>query len=124
MPSPSCEDVVREKLETESSATQFRTALAMRSPQSADDDFVIAERVIQVEGNPPQVDTTDVRDRGSRVNRAGARKERDDLERLFELFREHFHMVAVLKPPRFLSVDMTLGRDGESDVTMCQRDRS
>ena len=30
--SPSCKDVVREELDTESSETQFRTALAMRSP--------------------------------------------------------------------------------------------
>lgn len=96
----------------------------MRSPQSADDDFVIAERVIQVEGNPPQIDTTDVWNRRSRVDRAGTRKERDDLERLFEFFQEHVHMVPVLKPPRFLSVDMPLGRGGESDVTMCQWDRS
>lgn len=96
----------------------------MRSPQRADDDFVIAERVIQVEGNPPQVNTTNVGDRGSCVDRAGTRKERDDLERLFEFFCEHFHMVAVLKPPRFLSVDTPLGSGGESDVTMCQRDRS
>jgi hypothetical protein len=29
---PSCKDVVREELDTESSETQFRTALAMRSP--------------------------------------------------------------------------------------------
>lgn len=96
----------------------------MRSPQSADDDFVIAERVIQVEGNSPQVDTTDVRDRRSRVDRAGARKERDDLKSLFEFLREHVHMVAVLEPPRLLSVDMPLGSDGESDVTMFQRERS
>lgn len=75
-------------------------------------------------GNPPQVDTADVGDRGSRVDRADTRKERDDLERLFEFFREHFHMVTVLKPPRVLSVDMPLGSGGESDVTMCQRDRS
>jgi len=48
-----------------------RTALAMRSPESANDDFVIAERVIQVEGNPPQVDTTDVGNRGSKRPEAG-----------------------------------------------------
>ena len=96
----------------------------MRSPESANDDFVIAERVIQVEGNPPQVDTTDVGNRGSRVDRADTRKERDDLERLFEFFRKHFHMVTVRKPPCVLSVDMPLGSGGEPDVTMCQRDRS
>ena len=95
----------------------------MGSPQSADDDLVIAERVIQVEGNPPHVDATDVRDRRSRVDRAGARKERNDLKSVFEFFREHVHMVAVLKPPRLLSVDMRLGSGGESDVTMFQRDR-
>jgi hypothetical protein len=33
-------------------------------------------------------------------------------------------MVAVRKPPGFLSVDMPLGSGGESDVTACQRDRS
>ena len=96
----------------------------MRSPQSADDDFVIAERVIQVEGNPPQIDTMDGWNRRLRVDRAGTRKVRDDLERLFEFFHEHVHTVAVLKPPRLLSVDMPLGRGGESDVTMYQRDRS
>jgi hypothetical protein len=77
-----------------------------------------------VEGNPPQVDTTDVGNRGSRVDRADTRKERDDLERLFEFFRKHFHMVTVRKPPCVLSVDMPLGSGSEPDVTMCQRDRS
>jgi hypothetical protein len=85
----------------------------MRSPQSADDNFVIAECVIQVESNPPQVDTTDVGDWGSRVDRTGARKERDDLERLLEFFREDLRMVAVLKAPSLLSVDMPLGRQAE-----------
>jgi hypothetical protein len=115
---------MRRPAKCKESVTQFRTALAMGSPQSADDDFVIAERVIQVEGNSPQVDSTDVRDRGSRIDRAGARKERDDLKSLFEFFHEHVHLVAVLKPPRLLSVDMPLGSGGESDVTMFQRDRS
>src|SRR2546428_10565658 len=94
------------------SAAQFRTALSMRSPQSADDDLVIIERVIQVEGNSPHVNTTDVRDRRSRVDLGGGRMVQDDLKSLFEFFREHVHMVAVLKPPRLLSVDMPLGSGG------------
>ncbi len=77
-----------------------------------------------MEGNPSQVDTTDVGNRGTRVDRADTRKERDDLKRLFEFFHKHFHMVTVRTPPCVLSVDMPLGSGGEPDVTMCQRDRS
>ena len=99
-PLTSCKDVVREELDTESSETQFRTALAMRSPESADDDFVIAERVIQVEGNPPQVDTTDVGNRGSGVERADTRKD----AMIWSRFASHhaFSRVQILSPrPKF-----------------------
>jgi len=96
----------------------------MRPPQSADDDLVIAERVVQMEGNPPQVDSADVRDWGSRIDRAGTGKERDDLQRLFKFFREHVSSVAVLEPPRFFARDMLLRDESKTDETLLQRDRS
>ena len=47
-----------------------------------------------------------------------------DLESLLEFLGEDFGVVAVLKPPGFLSRDVLLGGAGETGVSLFQRKRS
>jgi hypothetical protein len=82
-----------------------RTAFATRTPEGAHDHAGVIERVIEMEGDSPEVDATNARNGRLSVQGSGTWKRRDDLERLFEFLGEHVGVVAIGQPPGLLSAE-------------------
>ena len=101
-----------------------RTAFAARTPEGADDHADVIERVIEMDGDSPEVDPANAGNGRLSVAGSGTWKCRDDLERLFEFFGEHVGVVAIGQPPRLLSSNVFLRRGCEANAAILQRDRS
>ena len=101
-----------------------RTAFATRTPEGAHDHTGVIERVIEMDGDSPEVDAANAGNGRLSVEGSGTRKGRDDLERLFEFLREHVGVVAIGQPPCFLAPNVFLRSGGELNVPGFQRDRS
>src|SRR4051812_48566173 len=93
-------------------------------PESANNHFIVIERVIEVGDDSPEVDATNAGNGRLSVWSSGAWKRRDDLERLFEFLREYSGVVAVPEPPGFLSPNVCLRGRCEPNAAVLQRDRS
>ena len=70
-----------------------RAAFATRSPDGAHDHVGVIERVIEMDGDSPEVDAANAGN--GRLSVEGVRhlEGRDDLERLFEFLGEHVGLV-------------------------------
>ena len=93
-----------------------RTAFATRTPEGAHDHTGVIERVIEMDGDSPEVDAANAGNGRLSVEGSGTRKGCDDLERLFEFLREHVGVVAIGQPPCFLAPNVFLRSGGELNV--------
>ena len=93
-----------------------RTAFATRTPEGAHDHTGVIERVIEMDGDSPEVDAANAGNGRLSVEGSGTRKGRDDLERLFEFLGEHVGVVAIGQPPCFLAPNVFLRSGGELNV--------
>ena len=66
-----------------------RTAFATRTPEGAHDHTGVIERVIEMDGDSPEIDAANAGNGRLSVEGSGTWKRRDDLERLFEFLGEH-----------------------------------
>ena len=103
---------------------EARTAFATRTPEGAHDHAGVIECVIEMDGKSPQVDAANAGNWRLRVEGSGARKRRDDLERLFEFLGENVRVVAIGQPPGLLSPNVFLSSRREANVPVFQRERS
>lgn len=90
-----------------------RTAFATRTPEGAHDHPGVIERVIEMDGDSPEVDAANAGNGRLSVEGSGTWKRRDDLERLFEFLGEHVGVVAIGQPPCFLAMNVFLRSGGE-----------
>ena len=84
----------------------------------------VIERVIEMDGDSPEVDAANAGNGRLSVDGSGTWKRRDDLERLFEFLGEHVGVVAIGQPPCFLAPNVFLRSGCEANVAILQRDRS
>ena len=101
-----------------------RTALATRTPEGAHDHAGVIERVIEMDGDSPEVDAANAGNGRLSVEGSGTWKHRDDLERLFEFLGEHVEVIAIGQPPGLLSPNVFLRSGCEANAAILQRDRS
>ena len=88
----------------------LRTALATRTPERAHDHAGVIERVIEMDGDSPEVDAANTGNGRLSVEGSGTWKRRDDLERLFEFLGEHVGVVAIRQPPCFSRAESVLAQ--------------
>ena len=67
----------------------LRTAFATRTPEGAHDHAGVIERVIEMDGDSPEVNAANAGNGRPSITGSGTWKRRDDLERLFEFLGEH-----------------------------------
>ena len=94
------------------------------TPESANDHSGVIERVIEMDGDSPEVDAANAGNGRLSVEGSGTWKRRDDLERLFEFLGEHVGVVAIGQPPGLLSPNVFLRSGCEPNAAVLQRDRS
>src|SRR5437016_4534157 len=101
-----------------------RTPATSGAPECADNDLVVIERVVDVTSEFLEIQTTKTGQVSKRVRSARSRQHSENLGGRFKFGREQLSVVAGLKPPGTLTVDVALRRRGEADATRFQRDRS
>ena len=96
----------------------------MSTPESAYDDLVVIECVVEVTRDFRNVYAAEARDAGLRIQRSNTGQECQDPQRVFELGYEQICVNPVLQPPLFLALDVPSGRGGEFDPARGQCERS
>ena len=96
---------------------------AERTPERADEDRALIERVVDVAGYLADVHPAKTGNAGFRIWSTRTRQQRQNTKGIFELGYEDVRVDPMLKPPFLLTEDMLMGRRCEPDPTRPQRDR-